>query len=1062
MAAPEGGGEGARPAAGAGADWGDLRTADLGAVVGLAVAEARGDLEALALGLQGRPPGERRGRLLGHLAQTRQRLLRLRALLAWARTKKPKYVRACLRVLGHTGGFSRRCAAAADALAAVHDEVQALRQPLYDVGTASDVLCRAGDVVFPEVVAATFPADPEGKGGGAGDLAAVGAVLRRELLRGLPGDCLAFPSSEGLARVEGPGGGFEAHITFIPERGGGAFEPEGTWRILDLDVPGGMGGGSALTPRQQALLRVGLEGGMNGAEQPLLHLTAALRSLASRVLLSSALQETRRLAETPTAGGCFKVFQAGGDEKSEQEKGFRVTYWSALAKDAEGLQKLPHFSLLLRGGRDTEHVACSYSPEIPGLGDTYFPRISRGGRVDVEELFRWAAWRTVFGLLLAAGAMLAENAVMKAAEAEVEMSCSVAADEGGGEFVAGLQEFKARVLASHDWVGIGVNGPALRISCRGVCLAKLVVHLQTGSLLLRDPLELDKSNHARTIQASVAARLPWTKVVGGDLEKLAAQGMLQYFHIMNFEAHLAQLCVVGCPLGLSQCKLDASKAKGAVPDSPLRRAYFFDLTRKTAAMGRRPPSSQQSFALMITVLLSGRIESFGFVRYARKAGGKPIASSIVPFPGRGLSGDRKGMGKGEANGGNRSGKRKREDSTEGGESALLEDLPSVWETEKCSAAMDAAAKQCFITHLTVELKSQLRDAHVPFDELISTNGTVKIVFSLSAFRGDDAPAAAGRGAEVPVAEKDSASVLGNRRGWVFSISDGYGSGLPGSAGASVLSHTSGPFSHIEKSDSGVQFNYRTGHEKMLETFKSDLRAVEQFLAMLVALRAELQKLESPVLLLSTAGLLSADLVWTPSEADSEGMAGLPRETTLTLRVQQRAQRSEAKKPAAPLLVFEVLPGPSANLPAGFLLHLEELLNTNQVPQFVTTVCQSAVPVALMQHAVQLLGPASGASSPCESSIVATSASLVSLVRQGACVCHVHLGHKPGCVLVLGGDGCELANMSHALTLPGVERSGTQEKAGSAVPGQPEACFSVPHAALADFMLAVLRAQVPGG
>ena len=172
MAAPEGGGAGggarARPAAGAGADWGDLRTADLGAVVGLTVAEARGDLEALALGLQGRPPGERRGRLLGHLAQTRQRLLRLRALLAWARTKKPKYVRACLRVLGHTGGFSRRCAAAADALAAVHDEVQALRQPLYDVGTASDVLCRAGDVVFPEVVAATFPADPEGKGGGGG------------------------------------------------------------------------------------------------------------------------------------------------------------------------------------------------------------------------------------------------------------------------------------------------------------------------------------------------------------------------------------------------------------------------------------------------------------------------------------------------------------------------------------------------------------------------------------------------------------------------------------------------------------------------------------------------------------------------------------------------------------------------------------------------------------------------------------------------------------------------------------------------------------------------------
>jgi len=129
---------------------------------------------------------------------------------------------------------------------------------------------------------------------------------------------------------------------------------------------------------------------------------------------------------------------------------------------------------------------------------------------------------------------------------------------------------------------------------------------------------------------------------------------------------------------------------------------------------------------------------------------------------------------------------------------------------------------------------------------------------------------------------------------------------------------------------------------------------------------------------------------------------------------------------------------------------------------VTTFCESAVPVALMQHAVQLLGPASGASGPCESSIVATSASLVSLVRQGACVCHVHLEHKPGYVLVLGGDGFDLASMSHALTLPGVEHSGAQEKGGSAVPGQPKACFSVPHAALADFMLAVLRAQVPGG
>ena len=408
------------------------------------------------------------------------------------------------------------------------------------------------------------------------------------------------------------------------------------------------------------------------------------------------------------------------------------------------------------------------------------------------------------------------------------------------------------------------------------------------------------------------------------------------------------------------------------------------------------------------------------------------------------------------------GKRKREHSAEGGKNALLEDLPSVWETEKCSAALDAAAKQCFITHLTVELKSQLRDAHVPFNELISPNGTVKIVFSLNAFRGNEVPAAAGRGVEAPAVEKDSASVLGNRRGWVFSISDGYGSGLPGSAGASVLSHTSGLFSHIEKSDSEVQFNYRTGHEKMLETFKSDLQAVEQFLAMLRALRAELQKLEKPVLLLSTAGLLSADLIWAPSEAASGGMTGLPRETTLTLRMQQRAQRKEAKKLTAPLLVFEVLPGPSANLPADFLLHLEELLNTNQVPQFVTTVCESAVPVALMQHAVQLLGPTSGASGPCESSIVATSASLVSLVRQGACVCHVNLKHKPGYVLVLGGDGFELASMSHALTLPGVERSGAQEKSGSAVPEQPKACFSVPHAALADFMLAVLRAQVPGG
>ncbi len=607
-----------------------------------------------------------------------------------------------------------------------------------------------------------------------------------------------------------------------------------------------------------------------------------------------------------------------------------------------------------------------------------------------------------------------------------------------------------------------MSGPALRISCRGVCIAKLVVHLQTGSLLLRDPLELDKSNHARTIQASVAARLPWTKVVGGDLEKLAAQGMLQYFHILNFEAHLAQLCVVGCPLGLSQCKVDVSKAKGAVPDSPLRRAYFFDLTRKTAAMGRRPPSSQQSFALMITVLLSGRVESFGFVRYTRKAGGKPMGLSIVPFPWRGSSDNGKGSGKMEASGGNGLGKRKREHSAEGGKNALLEDLPSVWETEKCSAALDAAAKQCFITHLTVELKSQLRDAHVPFNELISPNGTVKIVFSLNAFRGNEVPAVAGRGVEAPAVEKDSASVLGNRRGWVFSISDGYGSGLPGSAGASVLSHTSGLFSHIEKSDSEVQFNYRTGHEKMLETFKSDLQAVEQFLAMLRALRAELQKLEKPVLLLSTAGLLSADLIWAPSEAASGGMTGLPRETTLTLRMQQRAQRKEAKKLTAPLLVFEVLPGPSANLPADFLLHLEELLNTNQVPQFVTTVCESAVPVALMQHAVQLLGPASGASGPCESSIVATSASLVSLVRQGACVCHVNLKHKPGYVLVLGGDGFELASMSHALTLPGVERSGAQEKSGSAVPEQPKACFSVPHAALADFMLAVLRAQVPGG
>ena len=800
---------------------------------------------------------------------------------------------------------------------------------------------------------------------------------------------------------------------------------------------------------------------MNSADRPLLALTAALRSLASRTLLSSALLETRRLAEQPSVGGGLKVFQAGGEEKSDQEKGFRVTYWSALAREAEDHQKLPNFSLLLMGGRDAERVECRYSPEIAGLGDSYFPRISREGQADIEELFRWAAWRSVFGLMQAAGAMLAENAVMKAAEAEVEMSCSVASV--GDDFVADLRGFRDRVMASQDWIGIGVNGPALRISCRGVCIAELVVHLQTGSLLLRDPLELDKSNHAKSIQASVAARQPWVKMVGGDLEKLAAQGMLQYFHILNFEAHLAQICAVGCPLGLTQCKVDVSKMQGAAPDSPMRRAFFFDLTRKTAPVGRRPPSSQQqSFALMVNVLLNGRIEKFGFVRYTRKAGGKAVGSSVVPLP----TPESVNVEdpKAQEREGNGLGKRKREDATQGGgEQVLLEDLPSVWETGKCSSALDAAAKHCFIIHLTVELKSQLRDAQVPFHEHISPNGTVKMVFSLSAFIGKDAPEPTGRGEEALVADVDSVTVLGNRQGWVFSISDRYGSALPGSAGAKVLSHTCGIFSHVEKTDAEVQFSYKTGHEKMLETFKNDLRAVRQFLAMLRALRAELEKLEKPVLTLATAGLLSADLVWTPLEGGAGGkcLSGLPRSTTLTIRMQQRAQRAEVKKAAAPLLVFEILLGPSTNLPADFLLHLEELLNMNQIPLFVVTVCRSAVPVALMQHAVQLLGPASGVSSPCESSIVATSASLVSLVRSGVCICHVHLEHKPDSVLVLGGGGWELAAVeSQALALPGVERQEDQPNSASA--GKPEASFSVPHKTLADFMLGVLRAQVPGG
>ena len=76
-------------------------------------------------------------------------------------------------------------------------------------------------------------------------------------------------------------------------------------------------------------------------------------------------------------------------------------------------------------------------PSQPGLDGGREAAVSRSCQASLAEI------RPGFFF---AGAMLAENAVMKAAEAEVEMSCSVASV--GDDFVADLRGFRDRVMAS--------------------------------------------------------------------------------------------------------------------------------------------------------------------------------------------------------------------------------------------------------------------------------------------------------------------------------------------------------------------------------------------------------------------------------------------------------------------------------------------------------------------------------------------------------------------------------------------------------------------------------------
>ncbi|CAD7695460.1 unnamed protein product [Ostreobium quekettii] len=300
------------------------------------------------------PEADRPIELLQYLHQTRQQLLRLRMATQWA--NKAKAVNTCARAWGVAGQHSDSFRAAADSLAYLHEELQEIAIPAYDVHTAWETLTTGSYSLLPLAIEELRPPKLLPPNMQHAALRHINYQIHSKL------DGVTLPEGLELIRISRgtatlmSKGEYEVKLTLVKtsrqppdlqeegrEGSKAGFRPKEEtnqlpnawwWRLLELKLFTGSAHGPPLLPETLALLQNEIDARMwrtaelsdGDAMGPIDLMHQILREVCGRLLISFVRKSCRRLV---AKGGPWEG-QARLAVAAVLNPGYRMYYWEGV------------------------------------------------------------------------------------------------------------------------------------------------------------------------------------------------------------------------------------------------------------------------------------------------------------------------------------------------------------------------------------------------------------------------------------------------------------------------------------------------------------------------------------------------------------------------------------------------------------------------------------------------------------------------------------------------------------------------------------------------------------
>ena len=703
-------------------DWDNTARVNLQALVAFMADRVHQSLQEMALVFQGLPSPERQRKLVVFVAQQRQRLLRLLALVRWLRTNKLRAAGECMKILDTVREHEIQCGGAADGLATAHDEIQEIKQPLYDLLTAAEVLGGKGELSMPGALRENYGPPWVDEAGRAAALQRLGTAIRARLLQtAVPADCALVSVAEGVAKFSVLGG-CDVELTYLP---GAPVE----WRLLSLafTLTDSLGH-PFVVPAQIGILKGELQARIQTADAPVTYLLSVLKSTVARILVSKAVQEARGMCGPGgEMDGIMQVaaLSVSSAQAEEKETGFKLHFWQ---QEPEGA---PTIEVRID---EAEQLRCSYLPasrrELPPTRDWLD---AAAGSISIEKLFQGGVWRTAFGVLHQLGTAFEAYDWFRRAGAAVALRTETS-DPAAGPYTADLAAFAARCGEGLAWVDCTSGGPQLRVTI-GKQVLVMGLHQLSGKLTLAMEGGIPEQEQAvgrtadfinQTIETHGFREI--RKMAGGDdLPENLARLILRVKKVHES----MQLTALGRAAGLSDKEINSLGA-GTTENLPptflickLSEVEHLYLSVPLGAEGRLGPPV-----------------GLNFVRTKGAAGdaGRPwrttFREALDPAALR-----RRARG-------GALGKRRRDGGGAGGAASPREPpAPCVHDFKACLDLLLAAAADCKEKYMLFKLRNELAAAAVPFRHALPPGGGPKLVLSLRAFLA----AESGGAPAVPIA-----------------------------------------------------------------------------------------------------------------------------------------------------------------------------------------------------------------------------------------------------------------------------------------------------------------------